>query len=198
MTDAMDDGLDQVWRIAQGAPNVNARSKAYRWMMRNYNEFSARLESDFPGWPGIALGLAQIGILGRGKRRLTGEQVRKTWWKVRFDHAKMETLGVDGSAAVVTPAPKAPPFRKSRRRKDNPIIPKKKPAVRRALAPSLVIPDPPVMPPGVRMVETKPADQVDEDAAIYADKPAARSSKIDDIRAKLNRGQTWLQPSDES
>jgi hypothetical protein len=42
-------------------------------MMRNYAAFSTRLETDFPGWPGIALGLAQISIVGRGERPYTGE-----------------------------------------------------------------------------------------------------------------------------
>lgn len=148
-------------------PRSAGRSSLFDWMHKNRAEFAAELGSR-PDWSNWAVVFGTAGLLDRTDKPPTGRTARITWWKVRIYAKKLDEAG-------------APPIRPTVVVRSPPDPPKK----RLRPAPSLVIPDPPVMPPDVRMLAKDVPARVE--TSVHA-----ASDKVKEALRMLAQENSWL------
>jgi hypothetical protein len=80
------------------------RSKAYRWLRKNFDELSRGLAEFRPSWDAVAAQMAREGIIGQRGKPPYGHAVRRVWERVCRDVAK------DRAAQAATPPKPRSPY----------------------------------------------------------------------------------------
>ncbi|MCB4824677.1 hypothetical protein [Roseicella aerolata] len=76
---------EELTRIAAVARGGSGRTPLYRWLRARHDDFAALVDENRPSWKALAEGFAGLGLKASGGRALTGETVRRTWWRVQRD-----------------------------------------------------------------------------------------------------------------
>lgn len=105
---------EELTRIAAVARGGSGRTPLYRWLRARHDDFAALVDENRPSWKALAEGFAGLGLKAAGGRALTGETVRRTWWRVQRDVAAARARrAAPASPPVVVPvarpAPPSPP-----------------------------------------------------------------------------------------
>jgi len=107
---------EELTRIAAVARGGSGRTPLYRWLRARHDDFAALVDENRPSWKALAEGFAEIGLKASGGRALTGETVRRTWWRVQRDVASARARRATPAPPPVVvpiarpaPAPPSPP-----------------------------------------------------------------------------------------